>query len=233
MCSGRPCRSVLRRWWRRHADSCRSDASPYIQGMNTMAHLTPPGRGDLRKPEAASTFISKRHNIVMIRLVMWCVGVPFTQDPASARAGRGIHHIFIDASNICVGAQSVPNPQGGTTRDKVSPRARFPLLVSIAVLVWGPAYVSQSPHVLCLAEGCASISTQASPLPPGSMSLCPDLSISLPCVQSVRVNAMHLRQILECDRMDIRERVVVGSSNQGAEYVHTHDALLHIRLCKT
>lgn len=65
------------------------------------------------------------------------------------------------------------------------------------------------------------------------MCLSPDLSFSLPCVQSVRVNAMHLRQILECDRMDIRERVVVGSSNQGAEYVHTHDSSLHIRLCKT
>jgi hypothetical protein len=64
------------------------------------------------------------------------------------------------------------------------------------------------------------------------MHLFPDLSFSLPYVQSVRVNAMHLRQILECDRMDIRERVVVGSSNQGAEYVHTHHSL-HIRLCKT
>lgn len=45
------------------------------------------------------------------------------QDPNAARRGSGLHHIFVDASNIMIGAQYVPNADGtGTSLDAVRRR---------------------------------------------------------------------------------------------------------------
>lgn len=111
--------------------------------------------------------------------VAGCVG---HQDPASARAGRGIHHIFIDASNICIGAQTVPTPQGGSTRDTVSclllllllPPQPCPDLASNALLFGGPGARVAAPPVLCL--------DKASPFSFGIewTSVCPSPDLSCP-----------------------------------------------------